>query len=40
MLINPPFQRRGIGGTGWQGSEMAAKLLLFGLLIGLSTLSN
>ena len=35
ILINPPFQRRGSGGTGWQGSEMAAKLLLFGLLIGL-----
>ena len=38
IIVNPPFQRREIGGTGWQGSEMAAKLLLFGLfLIGLFT---
>jgi len=33
-------ERRGSGGTGWQGSEMAAKLLLFGLLIGVLSLPS
>ena len=30
-----PFQRRGIGGTEWQRSDMAAKILLVGLFLGL-----